>query len=93
MLGLLLMAISIIAEISIHISHLQRHLSKFERTSILFDIKMTVISTPNEIFFPSALHTVEGHLLRNKVPMVCVRLTDITFTNSEQKSADTNMQG
>ena len=31
--------------------------------------------------------------LRNKIPMVFVRLTDITFMNSEQRSTDANMQG
>ena len=47
-LGLLLRAISIIAEIFILISHLQRLLPMFERMSIFFDRKMTVISAPNE---------------------------------------------
>ena len=51
MLGLLLRVISIIAEIFIFISHLQRLSSMFERMSILFDREMNEISTPNEIFF------------------------------------------
>ena len=50
-IGLLLRAISIIAEIFILLSHLQRLLSMFERMSIFFNRKMTVISAPNEIFF------------------------------------------
>ena len=50
MLGLYLRAISIIAEIFILISRLQRLLSMFERMRIFFDRKMTVISAPNEVF-------------------------------------------
>ena len=50
MLGLLFRVISIIAEIFILISHLQRLLSMFERMSIFVDRKMSVISVPNEIF-------------------------------------------
>ena len=46
MLGLLLTAISTIAEIFILISHLQRLLSMFEGMSIFFDRKMTVILAP-----------------------------------------------
>ena len=50
-IGLLLKAISIIADIFIFIPHLQRLLSIFERMSIFFNRKMNVISAPNEIFF------------------------------------------
>ena len=51
MLGLLLRAISIIAEIFVLISHLQRLSSMFERMSIFFDRKMTAFSAAKEIFF------------------------------------------
>ena len=62
MLGLLLRAMSIIAEILIFISHLQRLASMFERMSIFFDRNVGVISAPKEVYFQARLLTIEGHL-------------------------------
>ena len=50
MLGLLVRPISMIAEIFIFISHLQRLLSTLERMSMFFDRKMDIILAPNGIF-------------------------------------------
>ena len=65
MIGLLLLReISIIAEIFILMSHLQRLLSMFERMSIFFDRKMNVISAPKEIFFQGR------HKLQRSIPAI-----------------------
>ena len=48
---LLLMAICIITEILIFISHLQRFLLIFQRRSIFFDRKMNAAPAPNKICF------------------------------------------
>ena len=60
MLGLLLRAISIIAETFILISHLQRLLSMFERVSIFFDRKMTMILASNEILLQARYKLKRG---------------------------------
>ena len=82
MLGLLLRTISIIVEIFILTSNLQRFLSMFERMSMFFYLKMTVVSAPNEIFF-QALYKLWKSIpptdLSKKIPCNCCKIYQRKF--------------
>ena len=88
--GLLLRAISIIAEIFIFISHFQQLLLMFERMSIFFDRKMTVISAPNEMFFQARYKLQRGNPstdLSKKIPcnycnLVAISTSAMVLKNS-----------